>query len=616
MSKEHFFKRNFFIFVKKFKDFFKTTHMDIVTKSFIDQFKDQYGYNNLEDSQIFELFSIYCIASKYIRSETINKDLLDDLNIGNGGDWGIDGFLLIVNGRIVTSIQEIDDLLLANNSLQIKIIVIQAKTSEQFKVNELGQELDGIEYILKEIYQNSKVPNSNKNLDTYRNIIKHIYSKSAYFDNGENPKVILYYVTCGEYKEQKDHDAKIDKTKESIEKLGLTSLFKCKLLGKKDIINLYKETKSKIETTIKVNHKIPLPDIKDVEESYLCLIPFSEFKKLIIDEDKINKAVFYDNIRAFQGDNVVNRAMASSLKERDINLFSAMNNGITVIAKKLKATGTNMLLSDYQIVNGCQTSHVLFENQNLEGIDNLMLTVKIVSSNNKEIRDKIIIGNNSQTEVKREQLVSLLDTQKMIEDYYNAQTKYEKLYYERRSKQYRFEETKIPSYKIITIPFQIQAFIAMILGKPHMVRGYYGSIVDRFDKTGIKVFGPDTHPALYYTSALACFKMTECFSHKIIDSKYKKIKFHLLLAFRLMCEKSQKPNNNRDAKIQEYCDHLCNILCDKKQNQKAFESAVKMLDTILQREPLDSDGTSKDLTDALFKLSHNLQSNIEAQQMS
>lgn len=584
--------------------------MDIVTKSFLDQFKDQYGYSNLEDSQIFELFSIYCIASQYIRSETINKDLLDDLNIGNGGDWGIDGILLIVNGRIVTSIQEVDDLLSANNILQIKIIVIQAKTSEQFKVNELGQELDGIEYILKEIYQNSDVPNCNEHLDSYRNIIKYIYTKSAYFDSGENPKVILYYVTCGDYKEQKDHEAKINKTKDSIEQLGLTSLFKCYLLGKKDIINYYKQTKSKIETTIKVDHKIPFPDIKYVDESYLCLIPFSEYKKLITDNGKINKAVFYDNIRAFQGDNVVNKAMASSLKEKDINLFSAMNNGITVIAKKIKATGTNLFLSDYQIVNGCQTSHVLYQNQNMEGIENLMLTVKIVSSNNKEIRDKIIIGNNSQTEVKREQLVSLLDTQKMIEDYYNAQTKFEKLYYERRSKQYRFEETKIPSYKVITIPFQIQAFISMILGKPHMVRGYYGSIVDRFDKTGIKVFATDTHPALYYTSALACFKMSECFSNKIIDSKYKKVKFHILLAFRLMCEKTSKPTNNRDSKIQEYCDHLCNILCDKQKNQIAFEAAVKMLDTILQRDPLDSDGTNKNLTDNIFKLSYKLQSNI------
>lgn len=141
--------------------------------------------------------------------------------------------------------------------------------------------------------------------------------------------------------------------------------------------------------------------------------------------------------------------MSESLKKGDVNLFAAMNNGITVIAKGLITTGTNVHLSDYQIVNGCQTSNVLQQNLSIPNIDELMLTVKIISSKDKEIRDKIIVGNNSQTEVKREQLVALLDTQKYIEDYYNAQNKYEKLYYERRSKQYRFDETQIPSYKVI-----------------------------------------------------------------------------------------------------------------------------------------------------------------------
>lgn len=76
--------------------------MDIITKSHFDEFKKLYGYEGLSDSDAFELFSIYCIASKYIKSETISKDILDDIKIGDGSDWGIDGFLIIVNGKIAT----------------------------------------------------------------------------------------------------------------------------------------------------------------------------------------------------------------------------------------------------------------------------------------------------------------------------------------------------------------------------------------------------------------------------------------------------------------------------------------------------------------------------------
>ena len=93
-----------------------------------------------------------------------------------------------------------------------------------------------------------------------------------------------------------------------------------------------------------------------------------------------------------------------------------------------------------------------------------------------------------------------------------AQKTFEKLYYERRSKQYRYEETRIPVNKVITIPFQIKAFVSMILEKPHEVSGYYGSIVEQFDKNGVRVFASETNPALYYTSALANYKMVEWFS--------------------------------------------------------------------------------------------------------
>ena len=77
--------------------------------------------------------------------------------------------------------------------------------------------------------------------------------------------------------------------------------------------------------------------------------------------------------------------------------------------------------SDYQIVNGCQTSNVLFNNMNMVDLNNLQIIVKLIASKDKEIQTSIIVGNNSQTEVKREQLVSLLESQKAIEDYIRSQ---------------------------------------------------------------------------------------------------------------------------------------------------------------------------------------------------
>ena len=575
--------------------------MDIVTKSQFEQFKNQFSLNTMSETDSFELFVIYCVASKYVKSETVTKDLLNDLSVGNGGDWGIDGIIPIVNGKIVISTQEVDDLLSANGFLDVQFLIVQAKTSESFDVGLLGKTLDGTEYLLKDILGDTQLPPCNPDIQEYRSLIKHIYSHSADFSNGQNPKLLVFYVSCGCYKEQQDFISRISKSKDFVRSTDLVSQtgFECIMYGRRELVNLYKDTKSQLTADIKVEQKMTMPDVPKITESYICLMKFSEFKKLIVDKDgDILEEVFNDNIRAFQGDNTVNRAMSKSIQEGNLNLFTAMNNGITVIAREMRPTGNNVHLVDYQIVNGCQTSNVLQRNMSVDKIDDLQLTVKLIASKDKEIRDKIIVGNNSQTEVKREQLVSLLDSQKNIEDYYAAQNNFEKLYYERRSKQYRNSDVLVPQNKVITISFQIKAFVSMILGEPDKVRGYYGSIVEEFNKNGQKVFAPNTNPALYYTSALACFKMTECLTEGIIDRKYKKLKFHLLLAFRLMCEKFSLPPFDSH-KIDEYCEHLCGILVDSQRCTDGFVAATKLIDVALNRNPINNDRLSSSFTKRL-----------------
>ena len=463
--------------------------MDIVLKSHFDQFKTQFELANLPECDAFELFAIYCVVSQYVKNETITKDLLLDLNIGNGGDWGIDGFVILVNGKIVKTKEAFNDLYEANPQLSIDFVIVQAKTSESFSSALLGQTLDGAENFLRYVSGVTNLPSCNNEIADYRDLMREIYTKSADFKDKLNPNMTVYYIACGDYKSQSDFTSKIDATNNFVKETILINKFVANVVGKKELVSMYKDTKSQLTKDIKVEHKLTMPDVDKITESYLCLVPFSEFKKLIIDEQgDIIESVFYDNVRAFQGLNSVNNAMAQSLMDGDIQLFTAMNNGITIIAKDLKPTGTNIHLVDYQIVNGCQTCNVLHKYQHVSNIDDLKLIVKIISSQDKDISKKIIVGNNSQTEVKREQLISLLDSQRYIEEYYNAQNKYEKLYYERRSKQYRNSGANIPIGKVITISFQILAYISMIMGKPEKVRGYYGSIVEQFEKEGQKVF--------------------------------------------------------------------------------------------------------------------------------
>lgn len=573
--------------------------MYIITKSHFDDFVTSYGYEDLSENEAFEKFIIYCVASHYILNQTITKSLIDDINIGNGGDWGIDGLLIVINGRIITTIQDVDDMLDANGYLDVQFIFIQAKNVDSLNVGELGKALDGVEYIFKELSGETNLPHCNEELKSFRQIINHIYSLSAKFKNGKEATCDFYYAYTGKYKAQADFTARINKSKVAIDSLRLTAPFNPKILDRDNIVDAYKETKSKNEVSIQVEQKLDMPTVDNIQESYLCLIPFKELKKLYIDADgQLISSVFYDNVRDFQGMNPVNKAMAQSLVDGDISLFTAMNNGITVVVKNFNKVGKTFNLNDYQIINGCQTCNILYQNRNIEEADDTMLVVKIIATKDKKTTDKIIIGNNSQTEVLREQLVSLLRIQHTIEDYYNAQKNYERLYYERRSKQYRNTDTAVPLNKVITIAAQTKAFISMMMGEPHNVRGYYGSIMNQYDGRGKTIFAEDTHPAYYYTCALADYKLNELFSHHKIRREYKKVKYHLLYAFRLMSEKKIiKMFNSNDS--QDYCNHLCDLLCDNQKCLDSFKAAVRLVDTVLKREPNDTDGNRIDFTTAL-----------------
>jgi hypothetical protein len=109
------------------------------------------------------------------------------------------------------------------------------------------------------------------------------------------------------------------------------------------------------------------PDIPGVEQDYLGLLPASEFLKLVENESaEIRSAIFYDNVRHWQEWNPVNTEMRTTLSDAGSKvLFPLLNNGITVVARRVNATANRFLVEDYQIVNGCQTSFVLHECRDL-----------------------------------------------------------------------------------------------------------------------------------------------------------------------------------------------------------------------------------------------------------
>lgn len=560
----------------------------------LDEFSSQYSFDSVSEADKYEYLSGYCFLAKYRPNATVTKNDILGINVGQGNDWGIDNIIILVNDCLVTDVSEINELIRSNASIRVKIVLIQAKTSASINVSELNTFLKGCRDMLAYLANDREnLPTANEKLQEKLDILDIIYANGNLFDtDGQfgKPRLHLYYVIGGENNDNKDATSSIADNERSVKNFNLVADLKCEIVTANEICSIYQNTRRNTTCELEIQFNMNMPRVERITESHLCLIPFSEFKKIIIDEEgNLIKSVFEDNVRDFQGDNPVNKAMANSIKSGKIELFTAMNNGLTIITRKLTATGTKFVLEDYQIVNGCQTCHVLYENRNIKNIDNLVLMVKIISSEDREIRDSIIVANNNQTEVKREQLTSLLKSQRIIENYYKAQTRFTKLYYERRSKQYSYGREKIPASNVITIPFQIRAYVSMVMGEPHLTSNYYGQIIEKFNgkNDSRKIFDPKTSPAFYYMSALAALCRDQWLANGKIDKIYRHVKHHLLYAITLLLDRKMPELNSN--KAEDYCEYVCAILSDEKKGIELFQKAGELINQTLGRMPEHND---------------------------
>lgn len=538
--------------------------MDKITKSLLDTFSVQNDLEKKEESVQFEHFANYSILSKLNRSSFE----LDDIHTGSGGDCAIDGLCLIANGKIVTDPDELTELVTATGALDADIIFIQSKTTSSFSGSDIGSFIHGVKDFLSDdpkLVQNEKIRKMKTVWDT-------VIALSSYMIN-RRPHCKLYYVCTGKWTHDQNLTSVVESGQKELESIELFSEVQIVPNGASEIQKFYHETKNKLSTTITFQNRITLPDIAGVKEAYLGVVPFLEYLKLIQDENQTIHSIFDDNVRDFQGDNAVNKKIKSTLEAGKFELFCLLNNGVTVVASSLTPAANRFTLRDYQIVNGCQTSNVLHDCQKIPGMENISVPVKIIVTENDDIKTEITVATNSQTEVKTEQLEALSAFQKKLELYYSAEKNSITLYYERRSQQYN----SLPGVKrtqIISIPVQIKAFAAMFLESPHLVSGYYGTIVNRFKG---QIFAPEHKHLPYYVSALCYFRIEQFFRSGELSTEYKKARFHIMMIVKLMAMGDTKEPLNSN-KIERQCEALKSILLDDKKALELFGTAATIFE--------------------------------------
>lgn len=511
--------------------------MDRVTENLLSDFLEENELSPSGDvADDFESFVNYAIISRE-HAETFD---VDQVNVGSGGDTGLDGIAVLVNGRLVTEQDEIDDLRRVNGYLDVEFVFTQAKIGTSFDSGEILKFTRGVQDFF------SKHPKLERNefVAVRADLAAHIFSQSAAMARKGLPRLKLFFVTTGDWQSPGDLVGIFDEAKEVLLKTKLFSSVEWYAYGAAEIQKAYLSTKDKIKAAVVFENKATLPLIKGVTQAYIGTLPFSEFLKLIQDDSgDIRLPVFYDNVRAYQGDTPVNAKIEETITEKRFDEFVILNNGVAIVAESMTVVGNSFTLEGYQIVNGCQTSFVLFNNRDLvKDKSQLHVPIKLVSTKDEDIVNSIIEATNSQTPVKPEQLAALARFQKSLELFYETFKGDDRLYYERRAKQFS-GQSDVKKTRIVTISLQIKAFSAMFLGQPHRVSRYYGSLVQEI---GTRIFAKSDKPEPYYTSALCYYRLENLFRSQNLDARYKRARYHILYGIRLfICGKLLPPMNSR-----------------------------------------------------------------------
>lgn len=539
--------------------------MDIIIEGYLKRFVEDFELEHKKKEINFEKFCHFSI----LKNELAYLDDNDLENVSVGKNKGIDGICLSIDGNIITSPSEIEDLKATKRNFDITLYFFQAKTSPKFEDSEIGNFCDTVIDFLSEKPKYSFTTEAKEYHNIYLEVLKLLsYVKSF------NCK--LFYCSTGVWSNETSCATTIEKKKEVLKSIGnfKNDIVEIIPIDNEKLRKLFDKANQPLNTEFTFSQKIALKDIANVRESYIGILPFAEYKKIIIDSDSGKlKPLFYDNVRDFLGiAEEVNDKINRTLQDKQFPLFQLLNNGITIIAEDNKGRGDKFILINSQVVNGCQTSNVLFLNQDLTGIDDLFIPIKLIITDDPDIRDKVIVSTNNQTEIKEEQLLALTSFQKGLEEFYKHMG--DELYYERRKSQYSYDPA-IKKKSIVDIREQIKSYVAMFLEEPHVVSGYFGKVY-RDRKTTI--FNKEHKYDPYYLSCILQYMFKHFLNTKRIERKYNKARYHIFMLFRKIAEPNEKPIPT-DKKNKAYCDAILKIVRAESKCLKHFQNAIELVDT-------------------------------------
>lgn len=564
-----------------------------------------------EESKLFEYFCNYVIASKkYLgRFNPIDITTQED-------DASLDGVIFIIDGELIYNIDDAEAAFNTHKtSLPVEIILTQAKSGESFLKSDLSNFKVGIEDFLS---LEPKLPNGIYNTQAIE-ILKLIFKNVKKIHN-KKPSLTINFCTSGTYNAEREIEATLDIIKRFCIETDYFSKVDVKPLGRKELMDLWISITEKNEAELQLIDYIGIESMPGIPQSYIATVRAKHFiEKIAMDDDgKIKESVFEENIRAFLGDeNKVNKKISETITDSKIKSkqFPVLNNGVTIISPELSIQPNTKVinLTNYQIINGCQTTNTLHHHYN-EINDDVRLIVKFIESQDTDVASRIIEATNSQSAIEGEAFLALKEKARMVQKFFDLKRKDDKLeslYFERRENEYRGHE--IQSTRIYDIKELARCFISVFKANPHNAARYVKKVLNQKptgqripdqqtaeqqapEKNEDVIFSPSDNECAYFASVYICYKYNTMINGKRENAqRYNKYRWHIAMLYPWVVHSKVEKIDLNSRKINSYCEKII----------KSFENEAYIANFSKCHEIIDAvvNESNGDVTDDQLKRS-------------
>lgn len=406
------------------------------------------------ETALGELFERF-VLEQILKNFDLSSEELDFGWTDGSLDGGIDGFYVLINGRLLT---DPTDFSWPRTGAEIQVFLITSKHHTTFQQAPLDSILASVQELFDLSRSNAELTGKySADIKRCRDMFFAAFKQLSLYRPALSFNVI--YASRGDTKILGESiSARARQLTDLLNSYFSASTAEFAALGATELVELHREVKS-------FALDLPVQECLTAgQEGYVVLAKLKDYCAFVQDEKgHLRRYLFDSNVRAYLGVNLVNADISETLAANAAPNFWWLNNGVTILATSASLVGKTLKLRDIQIVNGLQTTesiHRHYATSTPPANEQRTLLVKVIVSQNESVRDQVIRATNNQSAVEPAALHATDRIQRSIEEILLRH----EWFYERRTNFYKNEGR--PEARILS-PLAIAAgSVALLLKNP------------------------------------------------------------------------------------------------------------------------------------------------------